>query len=108
MAAPVKCLAQNNKSLERAPRLTSGTSYGPYQTVAGLIMNEPIDLLRSHFGLTPAEARLALHLVAGETLRSAAAQFNVSYQTARKQRRAEAESARGDQHGSARQMFGAK
>jgi DNA-binding CsgD family transcriptional regulator len=46
-------------------------------------MNEPIDLLRSHFGLTPAEARLTLHLVAGETLRSAAAQFNISYQTAR-------------------------
>ena len=31
--------------------------------------NETIDLLRCHFGLTPAEARLALHLVAGETLR---------------------------------------
>jgi DNA-binding CsgD family transcriptional regulator len=78
-----KFLAQSNKSLERAPRLRSGTCNVPSQTVAGLIMNEPIDLLRSHFGLTPAEARLALHLVAGETLRSAAAQFNISYQTAR-------------------------
>jgi DNA-binding CsgD family transcriptional regulator len=46
-------------------------------------MNEPIDLLRSHFGLTPAEARLALHLVAGETLRSAEAKLSISYETAR-------------------------
>jgi DNA-binding CsgD family transcriptional regulator len=46
-------------------------------------MNEPIDLLRRHFGLTPAEARLALHLVAGETLRSTAAKLEVSYETVR-------------------------
>src|SRR5262245_14037966 len=46
-------------------------------------MNEPIELLRSHFGLTPAEARLALHLVAGETLRSAEAKLSISYETAR-------------------------
>ena len=51
----------------------------------GPIMNEPIDLLRGHFGLTPAEARLALHLVAGETLRSAAVKLSISYQTARTQ-----------------------
>jgi DNA-binding CsgD family transcriptional regulator len=46
-------------------------------------MNESIDRLRSHFGLTPAEARLALHLVAGETLRSAAVKLSMSYETAR-------------------------
>ena len=46
-------------------------------------MNNPIDLLRCHFGLTPAEARLALHLVAGETLRSAAVKLSISYETAR-------------------------
>ena len=46
-------------------------------------MNEPIDLLRCHFGLTPAEARLALHLVAGETLRSAALKLRITYETAR-------------------------
>jgi DNA-binding CsgD family transcriptional regulator len=46
-------------------------------------MNEPIELLRSHFGLTPAEARLALHLVAGETLRSAEVKLSISYETAR-------------------------
>jgi DNA-binding CsgD family transcriptional regulator len=46
-------------------------------------MNEPIDQLRCHFGLTPAEARLALHLVTGETLRSAAAKLSISYETAR-------------------------
>ena len=46
-------------------------------------MSEPIDLLRCHFGLTPAEARLALHLVAGETLRSAAVKLGISYETAR-------------------------
>jgi len=46
-------------------------------------MNEPIDRLRSHFGLTQAEARLALRLVAGETLRSAAVELSISYETAR-------------------------
>jgi len=46
-------------------------------------MNESIDLLRSHFGLTPAETRLALHLVAGETLRSAEVKLSISYETAR-------------------------
>jgi DNA-binding CsgD family transcriptional regulator len=46
-------------------------------------MNESIDLLQSHFGLTPAEARLALHLVAGETLRSAEAKLGITYETAR-------------------------
>jgi DNA-binding CsgD family transcriptional regulator len=46
-------------------------------------MNEPIELLRCHFGLTPSEARLALHLVAGETLRSAEATLSMTYETAR-------------------------
>ena len=51
--------------------------------VAALIMNESIKLLRSHFGLTHAEARLALHLVAGETLRCAAVKLSITYETAR-------------------------
>jgi DNA-binding CsgD family transcriptional regulator len=46
-------------------------------------MNESIDQLQCHFGLTLAEARLALHLVAGETLRSAAVKLSISYETAR-------------------------
>ena len=46
-------------------------------------MNESIDLLQYHFSLTPAEARLALHLVTGETLRSAAVKLGISYETAR-------------------------
>ena len=46
-------------------------------------MNERIDLLRCHFGLTPAEARLALQLVAGDALRSAAAKLSITYETAR-------------------------
>jgi DNA-binding CsgD family transcriptional regulator len=46
-------------------------------------MNESIDLLRCHFGLTPAEARLALHLVVGESLRSAAVKLSITYETAR-------------------------
>jgi DNA-binding CsgD family transcriptional regulator len=46
-------------------------------------MHEAIDLLQSRFGLTPAEARLALHLVAGETLRSAEAKLSITYETAR-------------------------
>ena len=48
-------------------------------------MNKSIDLLQCHFGLTPAEARLALHLVAGETLRSAAVKLSITYETARSQ-----------------------
>ena len=55
----------------------------PSQTVADLIMDESIDRLRSHFGLTPAEARLALHLVTGGTLRSAAVKLGISYETTR-------------------------
>ena len=39
--------------------------------------------LQSHFGLTPAEARLALHLVVGDTLQSAAIKLDISYETAR-------------------------
>jgi DNA-binding CsgD family transcriptional regulator len=46
-------------------------------------MNEPIDLLQCHFSLTRAQARLALHLVAGETLRSAAIKLSITYETAR-------------------------
>ena len=46
-------------------------------------MNESIDLLHCHFGLTPSEARLALRLVTGETVRSAAAELHISYETAR-------------------------
>ena len=76
------------------PRLTSPAP-GPKRLSGGthtrfrlkpslaLIMNEPIDLLQCHFGLTPAEARLAPHLVAGETLRSAAVKLSISYETAR-------------------------
>ena len=56
----------------------------PSQTV-GDLMNESIDLLHCYFGLTPSEARLALHLVIGETLRSAAAELHISYETARTQ-----------------------
>jgi len=55
----------------------------PSQTVADLIMDKFIDRLRFHLGLTPAEARLALHLVAKGTLRSAAVKFSISYETAR-------------------------
>jgi DNA-binding CsgD family transcriptional regulator len=46
-------------------------------------MNESIDLLRCHFDLTLAEARLALCLVTGETLRSAAPKLSITYETAR-------------------------
>jgi DNA-binding CsgD family transcriptional regulator len=46
-------------------------------------MNESIHRLRSHFGLTPAEARLAQYLVVGETLRSTALKLGISYETTR-------------------------
>jgi DNA-binding CsgD family transcriptional regulator len=66
-----------------APRQRSGSCNVPSRTVVDLIMHESINRLRSHFGLSPAEAKLALHLVAGGTLRSAATKFDISYQTAR-------------------------
>jgi DNA-binding CsgD family transcriptional regulator len=46
-------------------------------------MNKSIDRLQCHFGLTPAETRLALHLVARETLRSAAVKLGISYEPTR-------------------------
>jgi DNA-binding CsgD family transcriptional regulator len=46
-------------------------------------MNQQVDRLRCHFGLALAEAKIALHLVAGETLRSAAAKLSITYETAR-------------------------
>jgi DNA-binding CsgD family transcriptional regulator len=41
------------------------------------------DRLRAAFGLTPAEARLAAHLAAGEELRAAADKLGITYGTAR-------------------------
>lgn len=43
----------------------------------------PADRLRSLYGLTPAEARLAMRLAAGDDLRSAAAALGIAYPTAR-------------------------
>src|SRR5262249_54185864 len=83
-AAKSKCLAQSNKSQGTGHRdKGAALAMVPSQIIADLIMDESIDHLRSHFGLTPAEARLALHLVTGETLRSAAAKLTISYETAR-------------------------
>ena len=39
--------------------------------------------LRAEFGLTPAEARLVLRLVAGDALRSSAKALRIGYETAR-------------------------
>jgi len=78
-----KSLAQTNKSYDRIG--ATKRRYPHFKTVAALIMNESIKLLRSHFGLTQAEARLALHLVAGETLRCAAVKLSITYETARSQ-----------------------
>src|SRR5262245_40989887 len=84
LASKNNSLAQINKSAERGTATKKRHPHWvPSQTVAGLIMNESIDLLRCHFDLTPAEARLALHLVAGETLRSAEAKLSITYETAR-------------------------
>ena len=45
----------------------------------------PAERLRDLFGLTPAEARLAVRLAAGEELRTAAESLGIRYQTARTQ-----------------------
>ena len=43
----------------------------------------PAVFLKERFELTPAEARLVLRLIAGESLRSAAKSLNIGYETAR-------------------------
>jgi DNA-binding CsgD family transcriptional regulator len=40
-------------------------------------------ILRDKFGLTPAESRLALRLVSGESLQTAASALDITYETAR-------------------------
>jgi DNA-binding CsgD family transcriptional regulator len=45
----------------------------------------PIERLRTLYGLTPAEARLAARLAAGDALKSAAAAIGIGYPTARSQ-----------------------
>ena len=77
------------RQLTHLPRFGSSQSRlatlpgGRHRQRAVYITNESIDQLRSQLGLTRAEAQLALHLATGETLRSAAVKFNISYQTAR-------------------------
>ena len=99
MTSTHKCLAQNNKTPENglsdqeaAPPLSvklGVTRSEPKMTrrltstTPDVNINESIVRLQRHFGLTLAEARLALHLVTGETLRSAAAKLNINYETAR-------------------------
>ena len=46
-------------------------------------MNGSVELLRDRFDLTRSEARLALRLVAGDKLQSAAVNLDISYETAR-------------------------
>jgi DNA-binding CsgD family transcriptional regulator len=70
-------------AIKGAPRLRSGTGNVPSQTVADLIMKDSIDRLGCHFRLSTAEAKLALHLVGGQTLRSAAVELGISYETTR-------------------------
>ena len=48
-----------------------------------MTLDHPTTVLRNRFGLTPSEARLALRLVMGESLQSAALALDVSYETAR-------------------------
>jgi DNA-binding CsgD family transcriptional regulator len=43
----------------------------------------PAVFLKERFELTPAEARLVLRLIVGESLRSAAQTLNIGYETAR-------------------------
>ena len=45
----------------------------------------PVSLLRSLFGLTPAEAKLAARLARGDALAAAADELGISYATARTQ-----------------------
>jgi DNA-binding CsgD family transcriptional regulator len=44
-----------------------------------------VAFLQNQFDLTPAEARLVVHLVRGRSLKSSAKAFGVSYETVRRQ-----------------------
>jgi DNA-binding CsgD family transcriptional regulator len=44
-----------------------------------------VAFLRDRFDLTPAEARLVVHLVTGNSLKSSAKALGVSYETVRRQ-----------------------
>jgi DNA-binding CsgD family transcriptional regulator len=44
-----------------------------------------VAFLRNRFDLTPAEARLVIHLVTGTSLKSSAKAVGVSYETVRRQ-----------------------
>jgi|SRR5262245_13892258 DNA-binding CsgD family transcriptional regulator len=59
---------------------------GGGQFMPAVVANEKMrqaDFLEDRFDLTPAQARLVVHLVAGDSLRSAAMALGVKYETAR-------------------------
>src|ERR1039458_6421023 len=65
----------------------------PCQAVLGLIAPDthylsPVSALKSYFGLSIAEARLAQHLASGEALEDAAKDLGISKNTARVQLKA--------------------
>jgi len=66
------------------------TPLSTYHAIAVLVdpdarLTPAMQTLQTHFELTPAEARLAIALQAGNDLQSAAARLNVSHETVRKQ-----------------------
>jgi DNA-binding CsgD family transcriptional regulator len=72
------------------PVATCPTALAPLKPVVCLVVIDPeerpripIDRIRSAFGLTQAEARLAARLADGEDLRTAASALGITYGTAR-------------------------
>jgi DNA-binding CsgD family transcriptional regulator len=74
----------------RPPKLRNSQLGGDQATAlrtklasGGSIRNAAGSISKERFKLTPAEARLVLRLIAGESLRSAAKALNIGYETAR-------------------------
>ena len=79
-------------SLGRAQALVQGTrkcanANGAGAGLSRLILRRSmtVTFLQNRFNLTPAEARLVVHIVTGNSLKSSAKAFGVGYETVRRQ-----------------------
>jgi DNA-binding CsgD family transcriptional regulator len=77
----IKALPQSNRAVTERT-MTTTPSLWKSQTQVNTTDGGTV-FLQERFDLTAAEARLALHLVGGNSLKSAAKALNIGYETAR-------------------------
>jgi DNA-binding CsgD family transcriptional regulator/PAS domain-containing protein len=95
-AAPVSILRRGRRPLLVEAMPIAGLVADVFQSLAAILLVTDLETrsvpqeeaLRAAFGLTPAEARLACHLAAGESLEAAAEALAIAKNTARIQLRA--------------------